>query len=107
LTEDGRPAAEAAGRHRKHLRLEGDYMLCPKCGNERILVAKKFSINDQADMRVRLCKDCQHVWVTKETIVYDESAETLACINNQARTITAKNGQISAYDLRSSADVKK
>jgi transcriptional regulator NrdR family protein len=91
----------------KFVKLEGYSMLCPKCGNERILVAKKFSINDQADMRVRLCKDCQHVWVTKETIVYDESAKALACMDSQARTNTVKNDQIRAYDLRSSADVKK
>lgn len=82
-------------------------MLCPKCGNEKILVAKKFAINDQADMRVRLCKDCQHVWVTKETIVYDESAEEITCLNGRKQLSTAKDGQIRAYDLRGFADVKE
>lgn len=40
-------------------------MKCPKCGKEDIKVLRTDRY-DMVNIRKMLCKDCSHVWATKE-----------------------------------------
>ena len=43
-------------------------MLCPKCGEDKSTMLRKVPFDDGADLRIRRCKSCGHVYHTTERL---------------------------------------